>query len=222
MPALMRILCGLCVLLSTTGCADEATPTASISNDGTTATSAKTAAAKPKRQQPTEQLVEIVTSHGTIVVKMDAKNAPGTVQNFLSYAYAGYYENTLIHYTAADKMILGGGFDANGDAKSPRADIRNEAHNGLKNVKGTIAMMRDPSRIDSAASQFFINLTNSPELDYTGDTAADYGYCVFGKVVKGMDVATKIAQLPTADRELGGATIPSPTTAVVIKHVRLK
>ena len=117
------------------------------------------------------------------------------------------------------KMILAGGYGADRQLKRPRISIRNEAHNGLKNLRGTIAMARDQSEIDNATSQFFINLADAPQRDHQGDTADTYGYCVFGEVTDGLDVADRISQSSTTD--LGGDLVKTPEPPVVISSVRV-
>jgi peptidyl-prolyl cis-trans isomerase A (cyclophilin A) len=166
-----------------------------------------------------EPVVQIETSAGNITIRLDGVRAPGTVRNFLNYVNDGFYDNTLVHYVDPGKMIVAGGYTAERAPKPGRAPIRNESHNGLKNVRGTIAMARDQSRIDSATSQFFINLADAPKRDHTGDTAADYGYCVFGEVTDGLDVAEKISQSPTTDQ--GGDLVQTPNPPVVIKSIRI-
>jgi cyclophilin family peptidyl-prolyl cis-trans isomerase len=154
-----------------------------------------------------------------MAVRLDAVRAPGTVRNFLNYAGEGFYDNTIIHYVDPGEMILAGGYSAEHQAKPPRLPIRNEAHNGLKNTRGTIAMARDQSLIDNATSQFFINLADAPQRDHAGDTAEKYGYCVFGEVIEGLDIAERISQSPTTD--LGGDLVKTPEPRVVIKSIRV-
>jgi cyclophilin family peptidyl-prolyl cis-trans isomerase len=168
------------------------------------------------RQRP---VVRIETSEGEITIRLDAVQAPGTVRNFLNYAGEGFYDNTLVHYVDPGKMILAGGYSADRQAKPPRLAIRNEAHNGRKNTRGTIAMTRDPASIDSATSQFFINLADAPQRDHQGETPDTYGYCVFGEVIDGLDVAEKISQSSTSN--LGGDLIQTPEPPVVITSVRV-
>ena len=151
------------------------------------------------------------TNQGAITIRLNAVLAPVTVRNFLNYAGDGFYDNTLVHYVDPGKMILAGGYSADRQAKPPRLPIRNEAHNGLKNTRGTIAMTRDPGQIDSATSQFFINLADAPQRDHQGDTPEAYGYCVFGEVIEGLDVAEKISQSSTSN--LGGDLIQTPEPA---------
>lgn len=167
---------------------------------------------------PLHPLIEIETSQGKIRVRLDAERAPSTVRNFLNYAGDGFYADTLIHYVAPDKMIVAGGYGPDGKPKSTSTTVRNEAHNGLKNVRGTIAMARDPAAgIDNATSQFFINLADSPSFDHRGETSGEYGYCVFGTVVDGLEVAEAISRLPTSDR--GGDLTQSPTPPVTLRSI---
>jgi cyclophilin family peptidyl-prolyl cis-trans isomerase len=164
-------------------------------------------------------VVEIDTSAGSITVRLDGIRAPGTVRNFLNYANDRFYENTLVHYVDAGKMLVAGRYSVDRKSKPARTPIRNEAHNGVKNVRGTIAMARDASLIDSATTQFFINLVDAPQRDHTGDTPDNYGYCVFGEVTAGLEVAEKISQLPTTDQ--GGDLAQTPNPPVVIKSIRV-
>jgi cyclophilin family peptidyl-prolyl cis-trans isomerase len=165
-------------------------------------------------------IVQIDTSAGTITLQLDGIQAPGTVRNFLNYANEGFYDNTLVHFVEPGKMIVAGGYAADRSRKSnARTPIRNEAHNGLKNRRGTIAMARDASLIDSATSQFFINLADAPQRDHTGNQPTDYGYCVFGEVTEGLDVAEKISKSTTTNA--GGDLAQLPEPAVEIKSIRV-
>jgi cyclophilin family peptidyl-prolyl cis-trans isomerase len=190
---------------------------ASKSPDGSasSATSDRPAAA-PNLDAP---IVRIETSAGAITIKLDGIKAPGTVRNFLNYVSDKFYDNTIVHYVDPGKLVLAGGYSADRTAKPSPIPIRSEAHNGLKNVRGTIAMTRDPDQIDSATTQFFINLADAPQRDHTGDTPDTYGYCVFGEVTEGMDVADKISQSPTADK--GGDLSKTPDPPVIIKSIRM-
>jgi cyclophilin family peptidyl-prolyl cis-trans isomerase len=141
------------------------------------------------------------------------------VCNFLNYAAEGFYDNTIFHFVERDKMIVGGGYAADRQAKTARSPIRNEAHNGLKNLRGTLAMTRNPAIIDSATSQFFINLADAPQRDHQGDVPDEYGYCVFGEVTDGLDVADKISQSRTVD--LGGDLMQTPDPPVVVTSIRV-
>jgi cyclophilin family peptidyl-prolyl cis-trans isomerase len=183
----------------------------------------KAASGRPARGEsvdPLHPVVEIDTSQGKIRVRLDAVNSPSTVRNFLNYASQDFYADTLIHYVDPDKMVVGGGYGVDGQPKSPGMTVRNEAHNGLKNVRGTIAMARDPSAgIDSATSQFFINLVDSPTFDHRGEESSEYGYCVFGKVVDGMDACDSISHAPTRDQ--GGDLAQMPDPPVVVESIRV-
>ena len=141
--------------------------------------------------------VELQTTQGKIVLELDAARAPKTVLNFLTYAKEGFYDGTVFHRVIPDFMIQGGGFDKNMGEKTTRAPIENEARNGLKNQRGTIAMARrgDPH---SATAQFFINHRDNTRIDYPGHDG--WGYAVFGKVVQGMDTVDKIAAVKTGPR----------------------
>ena len=160
----------------------------------------------------------IETSLGTIELELDAVKAPLTVTNFITYAKAGHYDGTVFHRVIDGFMIQGGGFTSEMQQKETRAPIRNEAANGLKNKRGTIAMARTQV-VDSATSQFFINLKDNGFLDYRGPDPRTFGYAVFGHVTKGMDVVDKIAKVQTGNR---GFHQNVPVEPVVIKKVSVK
>jgi len=230
--------------ISSMGCGggSEAAPTASV--EGSTsaadqqappvlvqldppAASAQSPATRPQPPKNLHPLVEIVTSAGTVRVELNAEKAPKTVENFLeNYVDTGFYEQTIVHYVEQGFMIAAGGYTSDLKAKETRTEIRHEGSNGLKNLKGTIAMARHPLYIDSATSQFFFNLADNSGLDYQVTEQDDpdetdpsrYGYCVFGKVVQGMDVLDKIALLPVADKPDFPKT---PVEPVVIQSVRI-
>ena len=155
--------------------------------------------------QPT---VEIKTNKGSIIVELNQDKAPNTVANFVKYANDGFYTGTVFHRVISGFMIQGGGLDKNLNEKVTRAPIKNEADNGLANNIGTIAMARtnDPH---SASSQFFINVANNAFLNHTEKSDRGWGYTVFGKVVKGMDVVDKIAKIPT-----DGGDVPTQTIMI--------
>ena len=140
-------------------------------------------------------MVTFHTNHGDIVIKTFDDKAPETVKNFLDYCREGFYNNTIFHRVINGFMIQGGGFTEQMQQKKPNPPIKNEADNGLRNTRGTIAMARTADK-DSATSQFFINIADNAFLDHG---QRDFGYAVFGKVVKGMDVADKISQVQTHD-----------------------
>ena len=159
--------------------------------------------------------LELQTSMGRIVVELDAEKAPKSAANFLQYARDGFYNGTVFHRVIPGFMIQGGGLDASMNKKSTREPIENEAKNGLKNRRGTIAMARtmDPH---SATAQFFINHNDNLPLDYPSRDG--WGYAVFGKVTEGMDVVDKIAKVPTTNVGMHGDV---PRTPVVIQNVRI-
>ena len=140
--------------------------------------------------------VLLETSSGDILIELFPDKAPETVANFLQYVDDGFYTNTIFHRVIKDFMIQGGGLGVRMNEKSTRPPVKNEADNGLKNERGTIAMARtmDPH---SASAQFFINLVDNAFLDHTEPTQQGWGYCVFGKVIDGMDAVDAIAKLKT-------------------------
>jgi peptidyl-prolyl cis-trans isomerase B (cyclophilin B) len=139
------------------------------------------------------------TNHGDITLALDAANAPATVANFLQYVRDGHYDNTVFHRVIDGFMIQGGGFEPGMRQKPTQAQIENEANNGLKNERYTIAMART-SEPHSASAQFFINVKDNQFLNHTAPTAQGWGYCVFGRVVEGMDVVDKIKTVKTGSR----------------------
>ena len=157
----------------------------------------------------------IETSMGSITVELDDAKAPVTVKNFLDYATSGHYDGTIFHRVIDGFMIQGGGFTKAMDQKPTKAPIKNEAANGLTNKRGTIAMARTMV-VDSATSQFFINLVDNDFLNFRAPTPQYYGYAVFGKVTDGMDVVDKIAKVKTG---FAGPHQNVPEEAVVIKKV---
>jgi len=161
-----------------------------------------------------ETHVLLTTSAGNIELELDSKKAPVSVQNFVDYVKSGYYSNTIYHRVIPGFMIQGGGFTADMQQKTTKAPIKNEADNGLRNLRGTISMARTAAQ-DSATSQFFINVADNAFLDHG---QRDFGYAVFGKVVKGMDVVDKIAQVPTGNV---GPYQNVPTTPVVILSAKV-
>ena len=160
--------------------------------------------------------VVIETTKGDITVELDEEKAPVTVKNFLEYVDAKFYDGTVFHRVIPRFMIQGGGFDVSYQQKATRAPIKNEARNGLKNKRGTIAMARTMD-IDSATAQFFINTVDNGFLDFRSPDIRGYGYTVFGKVTKGMDVVDQIEAVPTG-RVRGMQDVP--LAAVVIKTIR--
>jgi peptidyl-prolyl cis-trans isomerase B (cyclophilin B) len=144
-------------------------------------------------------MVKLHTNHGTITLDLNADKAPKTVANFLAYVQSGHYDNTVFHRVIDGFMIQGGGFAPGMRQKPTQAEVENEANNGLKNERYTVAMARtsDPH---SASSQFFINVKDNSFLNHSAPTSQGWGYCVFAKVVDGMDVVDKIKSAKTGSR----------------------
>jgi len=173
-----------------------------------------------------KSVVVIETSLGNIEVELNAEKAPITVTNFLGYVDEKFFDGTVFHRVMDNFMIQGGGFTPDLKEKAAKATIKNEADNGLKNVTGTIAMARLPDP-HSASAQFYINVNDNANLDHRGKDNANYGYCVFGKVVAGMDVVNKIKAVKTGTKpgEIQGQRFPMsdvPEETVTIKSVKKK
>jgi peptidyl-prolyl cis-trans isomerase B (cyclophilin B) len=139
-------------------------------------------------------VIKLHTNHGTITLELDTDKAPKTVENFVAYVESGHYDNTIFHRVIDGFMIQGGGFEPGMKQKATRDPIENEAKNGLKNARGSIAMART-SAPHSASAQFFINVSDNGFLDYPGQDG--WGYCVFGRVAEGMEVVDKIRAVKT-------------------------
>lgn len=163
------------------------------------------------------QTVEMKTSMGAITIELDAARAPKTVENFVQYVKDGHYNGTIFHRVIENFMIQGGGFAVGMKQKPTRAPIENEASNGLKNDIYTVAMART-NEPHSASAQFFINLKSNDFLNFTSPSGNGWGYTVFGRVVKGMDVVEKIKGVPTGT---AGMHQNVPSTPVVIESVKL-
>lgn len=158
-------------------------------------------------------MIRLETNHGNIDIELDEKAAPETVKNFTDYVEAGHYDGTIFHRVIKGFMVQGGGFDKNMDQKPTNETIKNEANNGLKNDKGTIAMARTPDP-HSASAQFFINVKDNDFLNFRSETPDGWGYAVFGKVVDGMDVVEKIENVETTN---SGMHQDVPADSVVIE-----
>lgn len=169
----------------------------------------------PALANPVKLLMQ--TSLGDVTLELYPDKAPKTVENFLRYADEGFYNGTIFHRVIYEFMIQGGGFTQDLKQKKAHAPVRNEADNGLKNDKGSIAMARtsDPH---SATAQFYINHKNNDFLNFKSKDFKGWGYAVFGKVVNGMDVVQKIAEQPTASK--GPGFEDAPKTTVVIKNIK--
>jgi cyclophilin family peptidyl-prolyl cis-trans isomerase len=170
--------------------------------------------AAPEAEQAKEtDMVIIKTTLGDIKVKLAADKAPLTVANFLAYADAGHYDGTIFHRVIDGFMIQGGGFDANMNQKPTKAPIKNEAANGLQNKRGTLAMART-AVVDSATSQFFINVKDNGFLDFRAPNPQGFGYCVFGEVVEGLDVVDQIKGVRTGVKA-GMSDVPLETVEIL-------
>ena len=169
------------------------------------------------KKMPAEKPIQVKmeTNYGEILIELNEKKAPITVKNFLRYTKNGFYDGTIFHRVIDGFMIQGGGLTQNMQKKPTLEQIQNEAHNGLTNDEGTIAMART-SDINSATSQFFINVNNNDFLNHKARTHKEYGYTVFGRVIKGMPVVNRIKKAATTSR-YGRRDVP--VNPVIIKKV---
>ncbi len=160
-------------------------------------------------------MILISTSKGDIRLALDTENTPETAENFLNYVRSGFYTDTIIHRVIDGFMIQGGGLTADMETKSVGAPVKNEAKTGKLNKRGTVAMARtmDPH---SATAQFFINVADNAFLNYSGEQAQSYGYCVFGEVTEGMDVVDSIAKVKTGQSKGHGDV---PLEVIVIHQI---
>lgn len=163
-------------------------------------------------------MIKLNTNKGTIILELDAEKAPETAANFMQYAKDEFYNGTIFHRVISGFMIQGGGMEPGMKEKASRDNIKNEAENGLKNDRGTVAMARTPDP-HSASSQFFINLKDNDFLNFTSADAQGFGYCVFGKVVEGMDIVEEIEKVATGS---AGGHQDVPTEDVVIESVEIE
>ena len=181
-------------------------------------------------QVSSNPVVQVDTNFGSFQIELDRQKAPITTENFLNYVERGQYDQTIIHQVFPKAVIVGGGYTVRGEPIKAGPPILNEAHNGLKNLRGTIAMYRDPADPHSATSIFFINVKDNPAYDHRGSVSAgggstglgsvppeDYGYCVFGRVIQGMEVVDKIANVPVHDTEQFERT---PVQPVIVHSIR--
>lgn len=174
------------------------------------------AAIRAEAKKGDRPLVVFSMPEGDITIELFPEKAPITVKNFLDYVDSGFYDGTIFHRVIPGFVIQGGGFTSDMQQKSTQAPIKNEADNGLKNARGTLSMART-SDINSATSQFFVNLKDNANLDHTGP--GNFGYAVFGRVIDGMDVVDKIAAVPTTTK---GMYQDTPVEAVVTKSASKK
>lgn len=161
----------------------------------------------------TQPKVQFDTNKGTIVIELNQEKAPLTVENFLSYVKSGFYDGVIFHRVIPNFMIQGGGFTPDMQQKPTQGNINNEANNGLKNIKGSIAMART-SAPHSASSQFFINVKDNSFLDFTSETPQGWGYAVFGQVINGIEVVEAIENVTTG---IVGPYSDVPKEAVIIE-----
>jgi len=173
------------------------------------------AASSPRAEGGDRTVVTFSTSMGDITIELLSEEAPITTKNFLEYVDAGFFDGTIFHRVIPGFVIQGGGFTEDMNQKETQAPIKNEADNGVKNLRGTLSMART-SDINSATSQFFINLKDNAFLDHG---SRDFGYAVFAKVIDGMDVVDQIAGVKTGDR---GHHSDVPVEAVVTNTARRK
>lgn len=179
--------------------------------------SATSSFATEKKMSEPSSKIKLTTSLGAIIVQLNTEKAPVSSANFLTYVNEGFYNGTIFHRVIKGFMAQGGGFDAAFKQKETHASIKNEADNGLKNARGTLAMARtnDPN---SATGQFFINLKDNGFLDHTSPTPSGWGYAVFGEVVDGMDVVDKMAEQPTGNK---GGHQDVPKTDIIIEKAEV-
>lgn len=216
----IAVFLSMAVLANSGGCGgktDGDAPVASIGNpeqsaDGTAVQNP----AKPA-MDASHPVVEMTTSLGKITFELDAERAPLTVDNFLNYVQQGYYDGTIFDQVYANQGILGGLFTPDLTEKETRTPVRNEADNGLKNARGSIAMVRAADAIDSATSQFFVNVRDNPALDHQDRSVEGFGYCVFGRVTAGLDVVDRISAVAVKQTDQFDQT---PVQAVLIESVR--
>jgi len=164
--------------------------------------------------------VELTTSKGVIVIELFPDKAPITVRNFLAYVESGYYSNTVFHRVVSNLLIQGGAYTPSLQLKADRGYIRSEANNGLSNKRGTIAAARRANDSESGSSQFFINVVDNPQFDFSSAaTMSSRGYTVFGQVIKGQDIVDAIRLVPVKPVEKLGAHVPK--TPVIINQARV-
>jgi len=220
-----RILLAGSILLLASGCDTAGSSGQSVTASIDTQTDEATASGHPRGDReslgdPLFPIVRVETNLGVLRVQLDLEQAPITGKNFLWYANNGHYDKTIFHQLVPGYMALGGGYTEKFEEKPTQFWIRNEAYNGLKNLKGTIAMARQPDQADSSTCQFFFNLVDNPHLDHQSrNSPAEYGYCVFGRVIEGGELLDKMNRLAVSDQ---GAFTSVPIPAVVIQSIRLE
>ena len=169
------------------------------------------------KMSDTQPKVKLQTSLGVVIIQLNAEKAPISTKNFLTYVKEGFYDGTIFHRVIPGFMAQGGGFTTDFEQKSVHDPIKNEADNGLKNSRGTLAMART-SVPDSATAQFFINYKDNSSLDHTSPTPNGWGYAVFGEVIEGMNVVDEMAKAPTGTR---GGHRDVPKTNIIIEKAEI-
>jgi len=197
------VILAVVAVLATTKTTDPSKPTKTVIKPASTGTKTMN--------------ISMKTNHGTIILELYPEKAPITVKNFVSYIEDGFFNGTIFHRVIPGFMIQGGGFVPGMTQKETKANIKNEADNGLSNDIGTIAMARTPDP-DSASSQFFINAKDNGFLNYSAPTAQGWGYCVFGKVTEGMDIVQNIEKTATSS---SGGHQDVPVEDVIIEEVTI-
>ena len=220
MTRLAHLIC-LSAALALAACSGPAATAPPVESTPTPSTPAADTPAKAPAKTPAKvagSVVLLTTSMGEIKIELFDKKAPKSVANFLAYVKSGHYKGTIFHRVIDGFMIQGGGFDKSYTKKETRPSIQNEADNGLKNDRGTLAMARTPDP-HSASAQFFINVSDNDVLNHRSKDEAGWGYCVFGKVISGMDVVNKIKDTPTGP----GGPFPkdAPQTQVLITDAKV-
>lgn len=167
-------------------------------------------AADPATKTGANPMVTLTTSHGDIVIELEEKKAPISVKNFLGYVDSGFFDGLIFHRVIPGFMIQGGGMTPDMQERDNKDPIKNEANNGLLNTRGTLAMARTQV-VDSATSQFFINLADN---DFLNNGKRDFGYAVFGRVIAGMDVVDKIAKVKTGNHK-GHGDVPTEPVLII-------
>lgn len=211
----MCIAVSLCLVFATALAVPQAKPPADPGRSRVQVPPLQAPAATPAPGNP---VVVVSTSMGDITIELFRDRAPVSVENFLQYAADGFYEGTIFHRVKPGYVVQGGGYTPEMVERTTRAPIQNEATNGLKNTRGTVAMARMRA-LRSATSQWYINLANNAPLDHRGYSPEDFGYAVFGRVLSGMEVVDRIAATPTAP---SGGHDDVPVTPVVIQKVVVK
>jgi cyclophilin family peptidyl-prolyl cis-trans isomerase len=210
----------LAAVAAAPGCGSGSKPADSPAVSIPATTPPTTAASRPKPARPPENLhpkVVLSTSLGDVVLQLNAEKAPQTVRNFLTYVHEGHFDQTLFHQVVKGSLIVGGTYDINRVERKVHPPIRNEADNGLKNRRGTIAMARRPDAVDSATSQFFLNLADNEYLDHKERTLKGFGYCVFGEIIQGMEILDQIGNVPV---NTVGEFESTPIQPILVKTAR--